>query len=131
MSNRVRWIGAVICAALFCMAAANAAQAQDDFTFSPAQHVNIAGLQEQGEIPTLFGPVLRVTDGGGFERMQIDGTGSVVFRHAATIQFADVTTHAGKIRGFAYIRLPDGEQALIPVFALPGDDRQFGVSIDR
>lgn len=125
--NRVAQRSLIVIAALLFGLFAFKAHGQD---ISPAQHVNVWGVTTPGEYPPLFGPVLTITDGGGFEHMQIDATGSIVFRHAATIQFADTTVHAGHIRGFVYIRMVDGSQALMPVFALPGDTTDYGVTID-
>lgn len=114
------------CGVLLLMGLNKAVGAQD---VPPALNVNIFGLTTPSDRPPLFGPVLTVT-GGGEERMHIDTLGSVVFQHGAGVQFSDTTQHAGHIRTFVYIRLANGDTALLPVYAIPGDHTDYGVTIE-
>ena len=115
----------VISFVVFACAASKQAHGQ-----VPATSVTVWGLQSNPGLPPLFGPVLTVNGADGTQKLQINTLGDIWFQQAATIQFSQTTLHAGRIRGFVYVKMPDGELALMPVFALPGDTREFGVSID-
>ena len=54
----------------------------------------------------------------GVASMVLTDTGTIEFGEGATIDFADYARHAGRLRGFVYVRV-QGERMLMPVFALP------------
>jgi len=60
----------------------------------------------------------------GVTRVSIEDDGTIAFGANTTVDFADVTAHAGNCRGYVYVRVR-GELMVMPVYTLGSDPREW------